>query len=96
VVVVFLSPGPPIRLSLVYGTQPTLINNVETFANIVPIIRNRGDWYASIGTEKSKGTKGILPGWECGQYGISRSTDGHSRYGKLSKRSAVVCPMVAR
>ncbi len=36
---------------------PTLINNVETFANIVPIIRNRGAWYASIGTEKSKGTK---------------------------------------
>ena len=37
--------------------QPTLINNVETFANIAPIIRNGGDWYAGIGTEKSKGTK---------------------------------------
>jgi len=37
--------------------QPTLINNVETFANIAPIIRNGGDWYAQIGTEKSKGTK---------------------------------------
>ncbi len=37
--------------------QPTLINNVETFANIPPIIRNGGDWYAGIGTEKSKGTK---------------------------------------
>jgi bidirectional [NiFe] hydrogenase diaphorase subunit len=34
-----------------------LINNVETFANIAPIIRNGGDWYAQIGTEKSKGTK---------------------------------------
>jgi bidirectional [NiFe] hydrogenase diaphorase subunit len=30
---------------------------VETLANIVPIVRNGGDWYASIGTEKSKGTK---------------------------------------
>jgi bidirectional [NiFe] hydrogenase diaphorase subunit len=37
--------------------QPTLINNVETFANIAPIIRNGGDWYAGIGIEKSKGTK---------------------------------------
>jgi bidirectional [NiFe] hydrogenase diaphorase subunit len=37
--------------------QPTLINNVETFASVPPIIRKGGDWYASIGTEKSKGTK---------------------------------------
>ena len=37
--------------------KPTLINNVESFANIPPIIRNGGKWYASIGTEKSKGTK---------------------------------------
>jgi len=36
---------------------PTLINNVETFANIVPIIREGGNWYAGIGTAKSKGTK---------------------------------------
>jgi bidirectional [NiFe] hydrogenase diaphorase subunit len=37
--------------------KPTLINNVETFANIPHIMRNGGDWFASIGTEKSKGTK---------------------------------------
>ena len=37
--------------------QPTLINNVETFANIAPILRKGGEWYAQIGTEKSKGTK---------------------------------------
>src|SRR5579883_3357667 len=36
---------------------PTLINNVETFANVAPIIRQGGDWFAAIGTEKSKGTK---------------------------------------
>ena len=34
-----------------------MINNVETYANIPPIIRNGGDWYATIGTETSKGTK---------------------------------------
>jgi bidirectional [NiFe] hydrogenase diaphorase subunit len=37
--------------------RPTLINNVETFANVVPILKNGGAWYAAIGTEKSKGTK---------------------------------------
>jgi bidirectional [NiFe] hydrogenase diaphorase subunit len=36
---------------------PTLINNVETFANIPPIIQEGGDWFASIGTPDSKGTK---------------------------------------
>jgi len=36
---------------------PTLINNVETFANIAPILRNGPQWYSSIGTERSKGTK---------------------------------------
>jgi NADP-reducing hydrogenase subunit HndC len=37
--------------------MPTVINNVETLANIAPIILNGGDWFASIGTESSKGTK---------------------------------------
>ncbi|EDX83035.1 Respiratory-chain NADH dehydrogenase 51 Kd subunit family [Synechococcus sp. PCC 7335] len=37
--------------------RPTLINNVETYANIAPIIRNGADWFAGIGTGKSKGTK---------------------------------------
>ncbi|MGE5741363.1 MAG: NADH-ubiquinone oxidoreductase-F iron-sulfur binding region domain-containing protein, partial [Candidatus Aminicenantes bacterium RBG_16_66_30] len=36
---------------------PTLINNVETFANVPVIMRRGGEWFASIGTEKSKGTK---------------------------------------
>jgi NADH:ubiquinone oxidoreductase subunit F (NADH-binding)/(2Fe-2S) ferredoxin/Pyruvate/2-oxoacid:ferredoxin oxidoreductase delta subunit len=37
--------------------KPTNINNVETFANIPPIIHKGSRWYASLGTEKSKGTK---------------------------------------
>ena len=37
--------------------RPSVLNNVETFANVPPIILNGADWYASIGTEKSKGTK---------------------------------------
>jgi bidirectional [NiFe] hydrogenase diaphorase subunit len=37
--------------------KPTLINNVETFANIAPIIRKGGKWFAGMGSERSKGTK---------------------------------------
>ena len=37
--------------------KPTLLNNVETYANIRQIILNGADWFKGIGTEKSKGTK---------------------------------------
>ncbi len=37
--------------------KPTVLNNVETFANIAPIIENSGDWFKNIGTSKSSGTK---------------------------------------
>jgi len=50
-------PRPPYPADLGLWGKPTLINNVETFANIAPILRNGGDWYAAIGTEQSKGTK---------------------------------------
>ena len=50
-------PRPPYPAeSGLYG-KPTLINNVETFANIAPIIRKGSTWFSAIGTEKSKGTK---------------------------------------
>ena len=50
-------PRPPYPAAEGLFGQPTLINNVETYANVPPIIRNGGAWYAGIGTEKSKGTK---------------------------------------
>jgi bidirectional [NiFe] hydrogenase diaphorase subunit len=50
-------PRPPYPAEAGLWGCPTLINNVETFANIAPIIRNGTAWFASIGTEKSKGTK---------------------------------------
>ncbi len=37
--------------------KPTIINNVETWANLPPIINNGAEWYAAIGSENSKGTK---------------------------------------
>lgn len=50
-------PRPPYPAESGLFGQPTLINNVETFANVPPIIRNGAGWFAGIGTEKSKGTK---------------------------------------
>jgi bidirectional [NiFe] hydrogenase diaphorase subunit len=50
-------PRPPFPAESGLWNHPTLINNVETFANIAPIIRRGADWFAGIGTEKSKGTK---------------------------------------
>jgi bidirectional [NiFe] hydrogenase diaphorase subunit len=50
-------PRPPYPAESGLWGCPTLINNVETFANIAPILRNGSGWFAGIGTEKSKGTK---------------------------------------
>jgi bidirectional [NiFe] hydrogenase diaphorase subunit len=50
-------PRPPFPAQSGLWGKPTLINNVETLASIAPIINKGGAWYASIGTEKSKGTK---------------------------------------
>lgn len=50
-------PRPPYPASKGLWGRPTLINNVETYANICPIILHGAEWYSRIGTEKSKGTK---------------------------------------
>jgi len=48
---------PPFPAQKGLWNKPTIINNVETFANIAPIIKKGAQWFASYGTEKSKGTK---------------------------------------
>jgi NADH:ubiquinone oxidoreductase subunit F (NADH-binding)/(2Fe-2S) ferredoxin/NAD-dependent dihydropyrimidine dehydrogenase PreA subunit len=50
-------PRPPFPASKGVFGQPTLLNNVETYANIPQIILNGPEWFQNIGTEKSKGTK---------------------------------------
>jgi NADH:ubiquinone oxidoreductase subunit F (NADH-binding)/(2Fe-2S) ferredoxin/NAD-dependent dihydropyrimidine dehydrogenase PreA subunit len=50
-------PRPPFPAQSGIWGKPTCINNVETLANVPPILLRGGTWYASIGTEKSKGTK---------------------------------------
>ncbi|MBN1414666.1 MAG: NADH-quinone oxidoreductase subunit NuoF [Bacteroidales bacterium] len=48
---------PPFPSVAGYLGKPTTVNNVETFANVCPIILKGQEWFSSIGTEKSKGTK---------------------------------------
>ncbi|MBK8020511.1 MAG: SLBB domain-containing protein [Chloroflexi bacterium] len=50
-------PRPPYPAESGLWGCPTLINNVETYANVVPILREGAEWYSAIGTERSKGTK---------------------------------------
>ena len=50
--------------------KPTLINNVETYANITQIILNGSDWYSAIGTETSKGTKVFALGGNVNNVGL--------------------------
>jgi NADH:ubiquinone oxidoreductase subunit F (NADH-binding) len=51
------NPRPPFPAVKGLFGKPTNINNVETLANIAVIMTKGGDWFASVGTEKSKGTK---------------------------------------
>jgi bidirectional [NiFe] hydrogenase diaphorase subunit len=50
-------PRPPYPAEHGLWGMPTLLNNVETYANVAPIVRRGAAWFAGIGTEKSKGTK---------------------------------------
>ncbi len=50
-------PRPPFPAVKGLFGKPTILNNVETYANICQIILKGADWFASMGTEKSKGTK---------------------------------------
>ena len=51
------NPKPPFPAQSGLWGKPTCINNVETFSNVSAILAKGADWYAGIGTEKSKGTK---------------------------------------
>ena len=50
-------PRPPFPANKGLFGRPTILNNVETYANVAQIILKGADWFASMGTEKSKGTK---------------------------------------
>ncbi|OYT15106.1 MAG: NADH-quinone oxidoreductase subunit F [Bacteroidetes bacterium 4572_77] len=63
-------PRPPFpAVKGIFG-KPTLLNNVETYANIPQIILNGAEWFNSIGTEKSKGTKVFALGGKINNTGL--------------------------
>ena len=61
---------PPYPAKVGLWNKPTLINNVETFANVTRIILNGAEWYSSIGTETSKGTKVFALGGNVNNVGL--------------------------
>ncbi|NLX87182.1 MAG: NADH-quinone oxidoreductase subunit NuoF [Clostridiales bacterium] len=63
-------PRPPFPANKGLWGKPTLLNNVETYANICQIINKGGDWFASIGTERSKGTKIFALGGKINNTGL--------------------------
>ena len=63
-------PRPPFPAVKGLFGKPTLLNNVETYANITQIINNGAEWFASMGTEKSKGTKVFALGGKINNTGL--------------------------
>ncbi len=61
---------PPFPANSGLWKKPTIINNVETFANVSQIILKGADWFSSIGTEKSKGTKVFALGGKINNTGL--------------------------
>lgn len=63
-------PRPPFPANKGLFGKPTILNNVETLANICAIINNGPEWFASMGTEKSKGTKVFALGGKINHTGL--------------------------
>ncbi|HHV30502.1 NADH-quinone oxidoreductase subunit NuoF [Acetivibrio mesophilus] len=63
-------PRPPFPAVKGLWQKPTILNNVETYANIPQIILNGAEWFTSIGTEKSKGTKVFAVGGKINNTGL--------------------------
>ena len=63
-------PRPPFPAVKGLYQKPTTLNNVETYANIPQIILKGADWFASMGTEKSKGTKVFALGGKINHTGL--------------------------
>lgn len=63
-------PRPPFPAQKGLFGKPTILNNVETYANIPQIIINGAEWFASMGTEKSKGTKVFALGGKINNTGL--------------------------
>ncbi len=67
---------PPFPVARGYLQRPTVVNNVETLCAVVKIVLNGSEWYSSMGTKESKGTKVISVSGDCGKPGVYEITWG--------------------
>lgn len=84
-------PRPPFPAQKGLWGRPTVINNVETLANAGRIMVKGGAWYASVGTEKSKGTKVFALSGDVNNIGLVEVPMG-TPFGTSSSRSAAAFP----
>jgi [NiFe] hydrogenase diaphorase moiety large subunit len=61
---------PPFPVESGYLNKPTVVNNVETLCRVVPIMQNGADWFKSIGTKESAGTKFLSISGDCNAPGV--------------------------
>ena len=61
---------PPFPVERGYLDKPTVVNNVETLCRVVPIMQNGADWFKSIGTKESAGTKFLSISGDCEKPGV--------------------------
>ncbi len=71
-------PRPPFPAHKGLWEKPTILNNVETLSNVAQIMVNGGDWYASVGTETSKGTKVFAVSGDVNNIGLVEVPMGYS------------------
>jgi NADH-quinone oxidoreductase subunit F/NAD(P)H dehydrogenase (quinone)/NADP-reducing hydrogenase subunit HndC len=71
-------PRPPFPAHKGLWEKPTILNNVETFSNVPQIMTNGGAWYASMGTETSKGTKVFAISGDVNNIGLVEVPMGYS------------------
>ena len=85
-------PRPPFPAVKGLFGKPTVLNNVETYANIPQIILKGAKWFASIGTEKSKGTKVFALGGKINNTGLVEIPMGTHAARRLFMTSAAASP----
>lgn len=87
-----VKPPFPAQAGL-YG-QPTVVNNVETLANVPPVIINGADWYLGLGTKDSPGPKVVCLSGHVNRPGNYEVIMGQITYRELilAKRMARACP----
>ncbi len=80
---------PPFPVEKGYLGKPTVVNNVETLAEVVKIIKKGADWYTSFGTAESAGTKLLSISGDCRYPGVYEIEWGHTVYDILEMVGAI-------